>query len=87
MSNGAYFIFDNGNNFKLNIGSLDVSGYSDGSLNIDSNNEVNIKAGTVNVKGNVVVDGDFKPKNGFSGTFMAMANLVTVENGIVVAVQ
>lgn len=87
LSNGAYFILDNSNSFSLNIGALDISGTSDGSLDVVSNNEINIEAGTVNIKANVTVDGDFKPKNGFSGSFLAMGNLVTVENGIIVGVQ
>ena len=86
LAGGAYFIFDNTNNFDLNIGTLDITGTSDGSLNIDANNEVNISTGQMNISGNVHIEGDLNLKNGVSGSFMAMGNLVMVENGIVVAI-
>ena len=87
LAGGAYFIFDNGNNFDMNIGTLDISGSADGSLNIDANNEVNISAGQVNIKGNVAIDGDLNLKNGVSGSFMSMGNFIVVENGIIVSIQ
>lgn len=87
LAGGAYFIFDNSNNFQLNIGALDVSGTADGSLNIDANNEVNISAGQVNISGNVAIDGDLNIKNGVSGSFITIGNLVMVENGIIVSIQ
>ena len=86
LAGGAYFIFDNGNNFDINIGTLDVSGSADGTLNIDANNEVNISTGQMNIKANVAIDGDLNLKNGASGSFMAMGNLVTVENGIITSI-
>ena len=84
---GAYFIFDSGNNFDLNIGTLDISGSADGSLNIKANNEVNIATGQVNINGDVVIDGDLTVTSGASGTFMAMGNLITVKNGIIVSIN
>ena len=86
LAGGAYFIFDNENNFELNIGTLDISGSADGSLSVDANNEINISTGQVNISGNVAIDGDLNIKNGVSGSFMAMGNLVMVENGIIVAI-
>ena len=86
LAGGAYFIFDNSNNFDLNIGTLDINGTADGSLNIDANNEVNISTGQMNIKGNVNIDGDLNLKNGVSGSFMATGNMVMVENGIIVAI-
>ena len=86
LAGGAYFIFDNSNNFDLNIGALDISGSADGSLSIDANHEVNISAGQVNISGNVAIQGDLNLKNGASGSFMAAGNLVVVENGIIVAI-
>lgn len=86
LAGGAYFIFDNTNNFDLNIGTLDITGTADGSLNIDANNEINISTGQMNISGNVNIEGDLNLKNGVSGSFMAMGNLVMVENGIVVAI-
>ena len=68
----------------MNIGTLDVSGSADGSLNVEANNEVNITTGQVNIKGDVAIDGDLNVTSGASGTFMAMGNLVTVKNGIIV---
>ena len=87
LAGGAYFILDNGNNFDLNIGTLDISGSADGSLDIETNNEVNITTGQMNIKGNVSIEGDLNLKNGASGTFMAMGNFITVENGIIVSIQ
>ena len=87
LAGGAYFIFDNDNNFELNIGTLDINGSADGSLNINANNEVNISAGQVNIKGNVAISGDLNIKNGANGSFMALGSFVTVENGIIVSIQ
>ena len=87
LAGGAYFIFDSGNNFDINIGTLDVSGSADGSLNIEAGNEINISTGQMNISGNVAIDGDLNIKNGASGTFMAMGNFITVENGIIVSIQ
>jgi phage baseplate assembly protein gpV len=87
LSGGAYFIFDSGNNFDLNLGTLDINGSADGTLNIEANNEVNISVPQVNIKGDVAIEGDLNLKNGVSGSFMAMGNLVMVENGIIVAIQ
>lgn len=87
LAGGAYFIFDNGNNFDINIGTLDVSGSADGSFNVNANNEVNISTGQMNIKGNVAIEGDLNIKNGASGTFIAMGNFITVENGIIVSIE
>ena len=87
LAGGAYFIFDSGNNFDINIGTLDISGSADGSLNIEAGNEINISTGQMNISGNVAIDGDLNIKNGASGTFMAMGNFITVENGIIVSIQ
>ena len=88
LSNGAYFILDNSNSFELNIGSLDISGMSDGSLEIKSNNEISAEAGTIYLKAKVVeVDGDFKSKKGASGSFVTLGNFVTVENGLITSIQ
>jgi phage baseplate assembly protein gpV len=87
LSGGAYFIFDSGNNFDLNLGTLDINGSADGTLNIEANNEVNISVPQMNIKGDVAIEGDLNLKNGVSGSFMAMGNLVMVENGIIVAIQ
>ena len=87
LAGGAYFIFDNGNNFDMNIGTLDVNGSADGSLNINANNEVNISTGQMNIKGNVAIDGDLNIKKGVSGSFLAVGNVVMVENGIIVSIK
>jgi hypothetical protein len=87
LAGGAYFIFDNGNNFDINIGTLDVNGSADGSLNIAAGNEINISTGQISISGNVSIDGDLNLKNGASGTFMAMGSFITVENGIIVSIQ
>lgn len=87
LSGGAYFIFDSGKNFDLNIGTLDVSGSADGTLAVEANNEVNIKAPQVNIDGNVAITGDLNLKNGWSGTFMTLGNFVSVENGIITSVE
>ncbi len=86
LAGGAYFIFDNNNNFDLNIGTLDVSGSADGSLSVEANNEINVSTGQMNITGNVNIEGDLNLKNGVSGSFMAMGNLVMVENGNIVAI-
>ena len=88
LSNGAFFIFDNSNNFELNIGTLDISGSSDGSLSVDANNELNISAKNVNINSKIVtVNGDLKVKTGWSGSFIALGVKVTVKDGIITSVD
>ena len=87
LAGGAYFIFDNKNNFDLNIGTLDISGSADGSLNIDANNEIAVNCKQTNFYGNVLINGDLNLKNGFSGSFYTMGNVVQVENGIIVSIK
>jgi hypothetical protein len=87
LSGGAFFIFDSGNNFDINIGTLDVSGSADGTLNIEANNEVNISTGQMNITGDVKIDGDLNIKNGASGSFLTIGNVVMVENGIIVSIK
>lgn len=87
LAGGAFFIFDNGNNFELNTGTIDVSGSADGSLNVVTNNEVNIATGQINISGNVSISGDLSVKNGVSGTFLVAGNFITVKDGIIVAIQ
>ena len=87
LAGGAFFILDNGNNFELNTGTVDVSGSADGSFNVVTNNEVNIVTGQVNISGNVAINGDLSVKNGVSGTFLVAGNFITVKDGIIVAIQ
>lgn len=88
LSNGAFFTFDNNNNFELNIGTLDITGTMDGSLNIDSNNEVDIKAGKVSIKAKEFqVDGNATFSCGASGSFLTLGHLVIVKNGLIVAIK
>jgi hypothetical protein len=86
LNGGAYMIFDHKMNFGLNIGTLDVSGSADGTLAITANNEVDINS-DLNVSGNVKVKGELSAGNGYSGTFMAQGNFVTVKDGIIVSVD
>ena len=87
LSNGAYFIFDNGNNFDINIGTVEVSGSADGTLTVNANNEILFNTGQTTFSGNVTVNGDFTPKNGASGSFMSNGNFITVANGIIVSIE
>ena len=90
LSNGAFFIFGNGsgsNNFQLNIGTVDVTGTADGTLVQSANNEITLQAPTIRLKGKVVVEGDLSTNNGISTTFMAQGNLVTVKDGLIVAIN
>ena len=87
LSNGAFFTFDNNNNFELNIGTLDISGTMDGSLNVDSNNEVNVNTGKMTVNGNFYVNGEANFSVGASGAFLTLGHLVIVKNGLIVAIK
>ena len=87
LAGGAYFIFDNGNNFELDIGTLNISGTADGSLNVEANNEINISTSQANIKGDLSVSGDLSAGNGVSGTFLTVGNIVTVKNGIIVSIE
>lgn len=87
LSNGAFFIFDNSNSFELNIGTLDISGSGDGSFNVKANNEINLEAGTINLKGNVYIEGGLSNTDGVSGSFMTVGNFVEVKDGLIVSIQ
>jgi phage baseplate assembly protein gpV len=87
LSNGAYFIFDNGNNFSLNIGTVDISGSVEGSLDVEAKSEINVKTGQMMIDGSLTVTGDFTPQAGVSGSFLTNGNFVTVKNGIIVAIE
>lgn len=87
LAGGAYFIFDNGNNFDLNIGTLDISGSADGSLGIDANNGVEVNCKQTVFNGNVQINGDLNLKNGYSGSIYTTGNVVHIENGIIVSVE
>lgn len=87
LSNGAYFIFDNGNNFDLDIKTVEIAGSADGTLQVDANNEVIVNTGQTTFSGNVTVNGDFTPASGVSGSFMTNGNFVTVANGIIVSIE
>lgn len=87
LSNGAYFILDNSNNFDLDIGALNIAGSSDGSLEVKANNEITLEAKSLKFKGNIIMDGDFKPKNGVSGSFVTLGNFITVEDGIITGIR
>ena len=86
LSNGAYFTFDNNNNFELNIGTLSLSGTADGSFNIDANSDVNVNTGKLEVNGGLHVTGDVNFDIGTSGSFLTLGRLVTVKNGLVVSI-
>jgi hypothetical protein len=70
----------------LDIGTLNISGTADGSLNIEANNEVSIDAGQVDITGDVSIDGDLSITNAASGCFLTIGNLVVVKNGIIVSI-
>lgn len=86
LSNGAYFLMDYQNNFELNLGTLSIGGSADGSLAVNANNEIKLK-GDISIDGDVSINGDLSAKGGVSGTFMAMGNLITVKNGIIVSIK
>ena len=88
LSNGAFFTLDNNNNFELNIGTLDVTGTADGSLNVDANNEINLNAGTVNINAkDFNVKGTATFECGASGSFVTLGNHVTVTNGLITSIK
>ena len=87
LSNGAYFTFDNSNNFELNIGTLSLSGTADGSFNIDANSDVNINTGKLELNGGLHVTGDVNFDIGASGSFLALGRLVEVKNGLIVSIK
>lgn len=87
LSNGAFFTFDNSNNFELNIGTLSLSGTADGSFNVDANNDVNISTSKVDIKGDLHVTGDVNFDVGTSGTFLAIGRMIEVKNGLIISIK
>lgn len=84
---GAYFIFDVNKSFTFNIGTLEVQGLPDGSLNVRANTEVNIDTSSVNIKGDVAIKGNLQPSNGASGSFITNSNYIEVTNGIITLIK
>ena len=85
---GASFIFTSDKSFSLNIGTLNISGTPDGTLDISANSEINIDAATVNIKGDLeVTKGNLEPKSGASGSFITNGSYVEVTNGIITAIK
>ena len=87
LNGGAFFIFDSGRNFEMNIGTLDISGSADGSLAVVANNEVNITAKQINLNGSVAITGGLNSKDGASGSFITIGNFVTVKDGLIVSID
>lgn len=88
LSNGAFFTFDNGNNFELNIGTLSLTGTVDGSFTANANGSVDINAsGGTHIKGGLTVDGDAFFSTGASGSFLALGKYVEVKNGLITAIK
>lgn len=87
LSNGAYFTFSNSNSFELSTGSVKVSGTPEGSLSMEADMELSMKAMSMMVDANLVqFTGDVSVGSGASGSFWTMGNLVTVKDGIVVSI-
>ena len=87
LSSGAYFLFDAGKNFVLDIKAVSVAGSADGTLQIDAKQEVLVNVGQTTFSGDVTVKGDFTPAHGVSGSFVTNGNFVTVANGIIVSIE
>lgn len=87
LAGGAYFVFDSGKSFDLNISTVDVQGTPDGTFAVTANNEVDLNTPQVNVSGSVDVKGDLSVGSGASGSFIAGANFVTVKKGIIVSIE
>ena len=88
LSNGAYFTFDNRNNFELYLGAVDIAGTAEGSLEVDADFQVEIKTPTMRVDSKTVeFTGDVKVGTGASGMFWTFGNLVTVKDGIIVSID
>ena len=88
LSNGAYFTFSNQNNFELDINAINVKGTANGSLTIKANADVNVATNIVRVKANDInLSGAVHAGNGASGQFIAVGNLITVVDGIIVGID
>lgn len=88
LSNGAYFTFDNRNNFELYLGAVDIAGTAEGSLEVGADFQVEIKTPTMRVDSKTVeFTGDVKVGTGASGMFWTFGNLVTVKDGIIVSID
>lgn len=88
LSNGAYFTFDNRNNFELYLGAVDISGTAEGSLEVQADFQVDIKTPNMRIDSKTVeFTGDVKVGTGASGMFWTFGNLVTVKDGIIVSID
>ena len=88
LSNGAYFTFDNSNNFNINIGAVEVQGTAEGTFSVDADFQVEVTTPNVRVDAKTVeFTGDVKVGTGVSGMFWTFGNLVTVKDGIIVGID
>lgn len=87
LNGGAYFVFDSGKSFDLNINTLDIQGTADGALTVTANNDITLDAGQINMKGDAKISGSLDVGNGASGSFIAGANFITVKKGIIVSIK
>ena len=88
LSNGAYFTFSNQNNFEFNIGTVDVKGTANGTLSMKANASMDISTNIMNVNANDInLTGTVHAGNGASGQFIAVGNLITVVDGIIVGID
>ena len=88
LSNGAYFTFSNQNNFELDINSINIKGTANGSLSIKANADMNVETNIVRIKANDInLSGTVHAGNGASGQFIAVGNLITVVDGIIVGID
>ena len=88
LSNGAYFTFDNHNNFELNIGAVDITGSATGALTVEADFMIELKAPTVRINADYIEQtGHSAAETGASGSFMALNHYIEVTNGLITKID
>ena len=87
MNEGAFAVFNNDLSFAIDVGTIQIKGTPDGTLNVMAISDVSVLTNNLSVSGDVSVGGSFKPASGVSGSFVTNGNYVEVTNGIITSIQ
>lgn len=86
LPGGSFVSLNSDLSFNLNLGSIGILGTPDGTLNVMSLLETSISTASMEINGDVTVNGGFKPIEGVSGSFITNGNYVEVTNGIITSI-
>ena len=87
LPSGSFILLNSDLSFNMNLGTISISGTPDGTLNVMSLLETSISTTSLNINGDVTINGGFKPHGGVSGSFITNGNYVEVTDGIITSIE